>query len=48
LNVVATELFSAPSPNDDQIKHPVPLKLEKEGDGYRLYAGRNYVVMRVE
>lgn len=48
MNVAATNLFSVPGPNDDQLKHPAPLKLEKEGDGYRLYAGRKYVVMRVE
>jgi hypothetical protein len=48
MNVAATDLFSLPSLNDDQLKHPAPLKLEKEGDGYRLYAGRKYVVMRVE
>jgi hypothetical protein len=48
MNVAATDLFSVPSLNDDQLKHPAPLKLEKVGDGYRLYAGRKYVVMRVE
>lgn len=48
MNVAATDLFSVPSLNDDQLKHPVPLKLEKEGNGYRLYAGRKYGVMRVE
>lgn len=46
MNVAATDLFSIPSQNDDQIKHPVPLKFEKDGDGYRLYAGRKYVVMK--
>lgn len=48
MNVAATDLFSVPSLNDDQLKHPVPLKLEKEGNAYRLYAGRKYGVMRVE
>jgi hypothetical protein len=48
MNVASTELFSVPSQNDDQLKHPVPLKLEKDGDGYRLYAGKKYVLLRAE
>ena len=48
MNVAATDLFTLPSQSDDQLKHPVPLKLEKDGDGYRLYAGRKYVVMKAE
>jgi hypothetical protein len=48
MNVAATDLFSIPSQNDDQVKHPVPLKFEKDGDGYRLYAGRKYVVMKAD
>jgi len=46
MNVAATDLFSIPSQNDDQVKHPVPLKFEKDGDGYRLYAGRKYAVIK--
>jgi hypothetical protein len=48
MNVAATDLFSIASANDDQLKHPVPLKLEKDGDGYRLYAGRKYVVVKAD
>lgn len=48
MNVAATDLFSIASKDDDQIKHPVPLKLEKDGAGYRLYAGRNYVVLKAD
>jgi len=48
MNVAATDLFSIPSQNDDQVKHPVPLKFEKDGDGYRLSAGRKYVVMKAD
>ena len=48
MNVAATDLFSVPSQSDDQIKHPVPLKFEKDGDGYRLYAGKKYVVIKVD
>ena len=48
MNVAATDLFSAPSQTDEQIKHAVPLKLEKDGDGYRLYAGKKYVGFKTE
>jgi hypothetical protein len=48
MNVAATDLFSVASQNDDQLKRPVPLKLEKDGDAYRLYAGRKYVVLKAD
>lgn len=48
MNVASTDLFSAATQNDEQVKHAVPLKLEKDGDGYRLYAGKNYVVFKAE
>ena len=48
MNVAATDLFSIPSQNDDQVKHPVPLKFDKDGGGYRLYGGRKYAVMKAD
>ena len=48
MNVAATDLFSIASANDDQLKHPVPLKFEKDSAGYRLYAGRKYVVVKAD
>jgi hypothetical protein len=48
MNVAATDVFSIASQNDDQLKSPVPLKLEKDGAAYRLYAGRRYVVIAAE
>ena len=48
MNVAATDVVSASSKNDEQLKHAVPLKLEKDGDGYRLYAGKNYVGFKAE
>jgi hypothetical protein len=48
MNVAATDLLSIASQTDDQVKHPVPLKLEKDGAGYRLYAGRKYVVVKAD
>ena len=48
MNVASMDLFSIASQNDDQVKHPVPLKLEKDGSSYRLYAGRKYVVVKAD
>ena len=48
MNVASTDLFSVASQNDDQGKRPVPLKLEKDGEVYRLYAGRKYVVVKAD
>ncbi|MGA7848583.1 MAG: hypothetical protein WCA13_05695 [Terriglobales bacterium] len=48
MNVAATDVFSMASQNDDQLKHPVPLKFEKDGTAYRLYAGRQYVVVKAD
>jgi hypothetical protein len=48
MNVAATDLFSIASQNDIQRKHPVPLQVEKDGAGYRLYAGRKYVVVKAD
>jgi hypothetical protein len=48
MNVAATDMFSVATKVDDQLKHPVPLMLENDGDGYRLYAGKNYVAFKVE
>jgi hypothetical protein len=46
MNVASTDLLSVASQNDDQLKHPVPLQFEKDGDGYRFYVGRKYVVLK--
>ena len=48
MNVASTDLLSVPSQNDDKVQHPVPLRIEKDGDGYRLYAGRKYVVLKAD
>jgi hypothetical protein len=48
MNVAATDVVSIASQNNDQLKHPVPLKLEKDGAAYRLYAGRKYVVVKAD
>lgn len=48
MNVASTDMFSIASQNDDQLKHPVPLRFEKDGAAYRLYAGRKYVVVKTD
>ena len=48
MNVAATDLFSVAIQNDDQLKHPVPLKIESGGAAYRIYAGRKYVVVKMD
>ena len=48
MNIAGTDVLSVASQNDEQLKRPVPLKLEKAGDAYRLYAGRKYVVMKAD
>jgi hypothetical protein len=48
MNVASTDVFSVASQNDEQLKRPVPLKLEKDGASYRLYAGRKYVVVKAD
>jgi hypothetical protein len=48
MNVAATDLFLIAGQSDEQLKHPVPLMFEKDGAGYRLYAGRKYVVVKAD
>lgn len=48
MNVASTDLLSVATQSDEQVKHAVPLKLEKDGDGYRLYAGKSYVAFKAE
>jgi hypothetical protein len=47
-DVGANDVLSVASKMDDQMKRPVPLKVTKEGDQYRLYAGKKYVTLQVE
>ena len=48
MNIASTDLLSVASKNDDQLKRPVPLKLETDGSAYRLYAGRKYVLLKAD
>ncbi|HEX3435762.1 MAG TPA: hypothetical protein VHT24_03270 [Pseudacidobacterium sp.] len=44
MDIAAHDLFTAPATHDAEIKRPTPLQLNADGDHYRLYLGRNYVV----
>lgn len=48
MNVAGTDVLSVASQNDGQLQRPVPLKLEKDGGSYRLYAGKKYVVVKAD
>jgi hypothetical protein len=47
-NIAGTDLLSVASKSDEELKRPVPLKLEKDGASYRLYAGKQYVVVSTD
>jgi len=48
MTIAGADLLSVASQNDEQLKRPVPLKLIKDGEAYRLYAGRKYVVVKAD
>ena len=47
-DVGANEVLSVSSQRDDNLKRALPLNMAKQGDGYRLYAGKMYVTLKVE
>jgi len=47
-DVGANDLFSVSVRTDDEMEHPVPLKIVEDRDSYRLYAGRKWVSLRAE
>jgi len=48
MNVAGGEVLSVAAHTDEKVAHPVPLKLEKAGSEYRLYAGKKYVALKVD
>ena len=46
LDVAFNEMLSTSYEIDDQVKRPVPLKVVSADDGYRLYAGKKYVLIK--
>ena len=47
-DVGANDLLTVPSKRDGNLKRAMPLKIAKEGDAYRLYAGKKYVTLELE
>jgi hypothetical protein len=48
MDVANNDVLSASYQTDQELKRPVPLKLVEDGDGYKLYAGRKWVVIKAE
>jgi hypothetical protein len=48
LDVGANDIASVSSKKDGTMAHPVPLKLEQDGESYKLYAGREWVTVTPE
>ena len=48
MNVAADDLFTVSAKVDDQLPHPVPLKMVEKDGSYRLYAGKHYVTLKPE
>jgi hypothetical protein len=47
-DVGANELLSVSSKRDDNLERAMPLKIVKDRDAYRLYAGKKYVRLELE
>jgi hypothetical protein len=48
MDVANNDVLSTAFQTDHELKHPVPLKLIEDGDGYKLYAGRKWVTIKVQ
>jgi hypothetical protein len=47
-DVSDADVLSSSYETDQELKRPVPLKLIADGEGYKLYAGRKWVAIKVE
>jgi hypothetical protein len=48
MDVGANDVLSTSTTVNEQMMHPVPLKIEQDGSGYRFYSGRKWVALKVE
>ena len=48
MNVANDDALSVPSQTDAELKRAVPLKLVEDGAGYKLYAGKKWVALKVQ
>lgn len=48
MNVASEDKISVSFQTDTELKRPVPLKMIEDGSGYKLYAGKKWVAVKVE
>ncbi len=48
MDVANSDVVNVPSQTEAAMQHAVPLKLEADGDGYKLYAGKKWVGIKIE
>jgi hypothetical protein len=48
MDVANNDMLNVAYQNDQDLKRPVPLKLVEDGEGYKLYAGRKWVGLKLE
>ncbi len=48
MDVANSDVVNVPSQTEAAMQHAVPLKLEAAGDGYKLYAGKKWVGIKIE
>jgi hypothetical protein len=48
MNVANDDVLSVPSVAYSTMPHAVPLKMEADGSGYKLYAGKKWVAIKAE
>jgi hypothetical protein len=48
MDVVNTDVLSAPTQTESTLQHAVPLKMVEDGAGYKLYAGKKWVGIKPE
>jgi hypothetical protein len=48
MDVADNDVLSTVYQTDQEMKRPVPLKLIEDGEGYKLYAGRKWVSVKVQ
>jgi hypothetical protein len=48
MNVASEDVLSVPYSTDAELKRAVPLKMVEDGAGYKLYAGKKWVAVKLQ
>jgi hypothetical protein len=48
MDVGNNDVLNSSYENDSALQRPVPLKLVEDGSGYKLYAGRKWIAIKVD